>query len=560
MKKSLNQKPCASKTIRRFLAVLLAGAMLIGLCACAEQKSAEIKPVTVEREPGPQALQAANQATALALRQYIYARLKTEEFAEADFASLSMDEIAAMTEETAAAWETADALAAGAEAIIDQAIVLLKDSSDDQNTDSLWSQAQAIPFIAKGPDFSTIPLANGEGKQIDPKTWAENLTKQYDALRGAQRYKQLAEQMGTDTKTAVEQMALAQEIIHSQAVADADFWDKMTKAAQATKTACKVGLFVGATVATGGGSLASLAGSSMTVAKAGAVIVGGVDCIVDIGTTASTIVLGENHQVTMDFEKIGDVLQPISMVVGLATMDPGETVEKIALVGESVMEWFCPGKITGIVINPMKKGYMQAVAKLIEVAENNTSDTQEALETALEALGLSLPSGKDVTLENLMQVYTANATTSLASMEALAAQIGVQDWEAPTPDLQPQEIEPQATEEPNPSDAQPPKELMSVEEFEALDIYFQSEVAEIFGEPDATVTDEGHTVWLYFDRLQTSSEATYSIRFVFYTRDDVIEWYRSMGIEPDEEQLAGVRIMIIERRYKEVYLQKYNLQ
>ncbi len=55
-------------TIRRFLAVLLAGAMLFGLCACAGKKSAEIEPVTVEREPGPQALQTANAAAALALR------------------------------------------------------------------------------------------------------------------------------------------------------------------------------------------------------------------------------------------------------------------------------------------------------------------------------------------------------------------------------------------------------------------------------------------------------------------------------------------------------------
>jgi hypothetical protein len=193
----------------------------------------------------------------------------------------------------------------------------------------------------------------------------------------------------------------------------------------------------------------------MTVAQAGVVIVGGVDCIADVGKTSSAIVLGENHQVTMAFEKVGDALTPVSMVMSLATLKPGETVEKIALVGESVMEWFCPGKITGIAINPMKEGGTRVIAQLVDAAVNDTPGAREVLEKALEAIGLSLPSDKNVTLENLMKVYTANATTSLASMQELAAQIGLQDWEAPTPDLEPQEIEPQAPEETGPSDAPP---------------------------------------------------------------------------------------------------------
>ncbi|MPN21464.1 hypothetical protein SDC9_168844 [bioreactor metagenome] len=72
----------------RFLALLLACALMFSLSACGGQKGAgkadEIKPVTVERELEPQALQTANEATAIALRQYVYARLLTEAFLTVD--------------------------------------------------------------------------------------------------------------------------------------------------------------------------------------------------------------------------------------------------------------------------------------------------------------------------------------------------------------------------------------------------------------------------------------------------------------------------------------------
>lgn len=447
-----------SEVIRRFLAVLLTGAMLLGLCACTSKESAVIEPIIVEREPGPQALQTANEAAALALRYYIFARLKTEELIATDFESMPDGALESQMDALVSIWETADALVTGSEKITDQAVLLLEAAPAGQTAATVQPRAQFATLAVKVSDFSMIPLADDSGEVIDRQTWAENLSKQYDALRGAQRYKQLAQQLGTDTKTAVEQMALAQKIIRNaadleEAQAEVGAYTRSINIVEGYKTGSKVGLFIGATIATGGGSLASLAGSSMTVAQAGVVIVGGVDCIVDVGKTSSAIVLGENHQVTMAFEKVGDVLTPVSMVMSLATLKPGETVEQIALVGESVMEWFCPGKITGIAINQMKEGGTRVIAKLIDAAENNTPGAREALEKALEAIGLSLPSDKNVTLENLMKAYTANATTSLATMEALAAQIGVQDWEAPTPDLEPQEIEPQATEETSPSDA-----------------------------------------------------------------------------------------------------------
>jgi len=162
----------ATKTIRRFLAVLLAGGMLFSLCACAGEKSVEIEPVTVEREPGPEALQTANAATALALRYYIYARLKTEAFIAADFQSIPAQELKELVDELVLVWETADMLASGAQEIANQALVVL-DGSLVQQTALGQSGMRLTTLSAKPSNIRPVLLAAGEAKEIDPKTWAK---------------------------------------------------------------------------------------------------------------------------------------------------------------------------------------------------------------------------------------------------------------------------------------------------------------------------------------------------------------------------------------------------
>ena len=448
MKNRFYQKPCAAKTIKRFLAVLLAGTMLFGLCACAESKPKEVEEieptaVEVERAPGSEALQTANEATALALRYYIYARLKTEELIAADYESMPDGAFESLMDELVSIWETAQTLTSGAEDITDQAILLLETDSVNQTAATVQPRAQFTTLAAKKSDSSMIPLADNGGEIIDRQTWAENLSKQYDALRGAQKYKQLAEQLGTDTKTAVEQMALAQKIIRNaadleEAQAEVGAYTRSINIVEGYKTASKVGLFVGATVATGGGSLTALAGSSMSVPVAGAVLVGGVDCVVDVGKTTSSIILGEDHQVTVDFEKAGDVIQPVSMVMGLVTMDPTSAVEEIAFLGEAMMEWCYPGKVTGIAVETTKKGNSLVLARLIELMGENIPD----VEKTLEGLKLHLPQEEGVSLSELILANTVDSEAALEKMRELNAQISATSQEDENQSPPPQESEP----------------------------------------------------------------------------------------------------------------------
>ena len=429
---SLARKPFASRVGVRFSAVILVAAMLVGVWACsgqeptvtqptaggqesivtqpaaAEQESPVIEPVIVERELEPEALRTVNAANALALKYYIYARLKTEELLAADTQSMPEGAFVSQMDELVTLWETADALAAEANALTDQAIMLLGTPSAGQAT-LFHTQLQQVALVSR---------------DIDPETWAENLSKQYDALRGAQRHKQLAQQLGADTKTAVEQMALAQKILHNaadveEAQAEVNAYTRSINIVQGYKTASKVGLFIGAAVATGGGSLASLAGGSATLGQAGVLVVGGVDCIVDVGATTSSIVLGEDHRVTVGFQEAGDVIQPVSMVLGLVTLDPGQTEEMIALVGESMMEWFYPGKITALGIEPLKAGGTRMIARII----NTAGEEVPGIRSALEKIGLSLPSEAGISVSELTEAYTIDSKTAQASMQTFVTQI-----------------------------------------------------------------------------------------------------------------------------------------
>lgn len=129
-KLAVHIKSCAAKSGRRFLALLLSCVLIFGLSACGGQKTTgkaeELGPVTVEREPEPQALQTANEATAIALRQYIYARLATEAFLTADVSAMTAEELSEMADELFLAWENAELFSSAAMELTDTAVLLLE--------------------------------------------------------------------------------------------------------------------------------------------------------------------------------------------------------------------------------------------------------------------------------------------------------------------------------------------------------------------------------------------------------------------------------------------------
>jgi hypothetical protein len=406
------------KKINCFLATLLAAALIMSLCACSGSAS---ETVTAQRESSPDALAAANEAAALTLQQYIYARLETEKFITADFSSMQAEEISTMVDELTALWQTSGQLTASAEKIADQALLILEAPETSPAAEQTASKAgvslKASSLVASGGDYKVVQTA-GQTEVKDPKKWAEDLTAKYDAIKGGQTIKQLAQQLGTDAKSAYQQLVLAQDIIRNGAMADADFYDKLTKAAQATKTACKVGVFVTATIATGGGTLSALAGSSMTLAQSGAIIVGGVDCIVDVAATGSSIVLGDKHQLTIDANSVKDKLAPVSAVVGLMTLNTAEAGEKIAYIGDSLTDWFNDGKILGIQVTGGSSG-AQVSATQTDTSKVTESDAQ----STIEKMGFVPPEKQTSTLDDLIGDYKITSEDVIGTVNNIRIQV-----------------------------------------------------------------------------------------------------------------------------------------
>ena len=409
-----SERPAKSgkKGIRAVLALIVAAALALGFLPGLLDRS-EIAPVTASRSAEPLAAQTASEATAVALRQYIYARLATEAFASADLKSMSMEEIQTLLDDATQAWEAAGLAAYVADDISTQAIEVLEEYSVSKTSALMLSQDQDTAPKASSLGIPFVAYAEGSPGNPDPKAWAENLTRQYDALRGAKRYQQLARQLGTDAKSAYEQIELAQAIIHGQAMEDAAFWDKLTKAAQATKTASKVGLLGISMVATGGGSVALLEGAGL--------LVGGVDCIVDVADTGSTIILGDGNQVSAIFGDIKEKMGPVSSVIGLVTLNPSgigntakDTTEAMVYITDSLVDLFYEDKIVGIKVEGLSNNTIELSGQIFE----------SGAKAALEAAGYVLPENDTVkALSDILNGWKPDQELMISRLDALASQM-----------------------------------------------------------------------------------------------------------------------------------------
>ncbi|MDY0257993.1 zinc ribbon domain-containing protein [Gudongella oleilytica] len=372
----------------------------------------KIKPVKVQRGPEPLAAQTSSEASAIALKQYIYARIKTEEFEKAVLDKASIPELKIISESTARAWEDAMVYASVAEEINIQAIEVLE-SKIISRTKILNAFQSQLMFTAAAPvRYQTFTLTPIVPKEIDPKTWAESLTKKFDSTKGARRYNQLAQQLGTDAKAAYEQMQLAQQIINNEATEDAAFWDKLTQAAQVTKTACKVGLLGISMIGTGGGSVALLEGAGL--------LVGGVDCIVDVAETGSTIILGDGNQVAVAFGDIKEKMGPVSSLVGLVTLNPSgigkaakDTTEALVYVSDSLVDLFFEDKVMGIKVEGVSNHVISITSEVVRAGTEET----------LRDIGLKWPLDNDVkAIADILMGWKPDKDVTVARLDALAQQ------------------------------------------------------------------------------------------------------------------------------------------
>lgn len=414
-----------------------------------------VEPVQFVYPEPSEEVEAANVAATLALQQYVNARLVTEKFLVVDFAEEpNIDEVAALIEDALGSLEDAELIINQGLQIIDTAVgEETATGSDAAGSDSAGSDGAGLDVADSGLFWgqpvayqptslpSLFPAAPG-----DQQKWAEEFTKTYDQTKGPKKLQTLARQLGQDVKDIKAQLEAAQEIIHSGATKDAAFWDKMTKAAMATKTAAKLGLFVGASIATAGGAAAlaapTAAGSLAVAASTGGVgltaaasiAINGVDVMVEVGQTTSAIVLGEDHRLTAAWGSMQDTTGPIAGATLVAFPNPTDTVGLIADLSGNIMDYFADGRLWGFKMERYQEGKV-ALDKLL--AGNNSPvltvtplpevKTEAELESNLAAAGLSLPPQEVESLdEAIAQVDVMELSKALEILDALAKQLEIE--------------------------------------------------------------------------------------------------------------------------------------
>ena len=371
--------------MKKYVSLFLALIMIFTLASCGgrtdENTTVSLPAVATERA-------AVEQAGAIATQQYIIARLKTEALIEYDIENGSIDELKAMTDDTLEVWRLCELASVQAAELADYAQSLRSSAS---------TQAATMFYTSSSPAriglFTMVAYAAEENAAVK---WAKELTEKYDSYPAGQKVKQLAENLGTDAKKAYAQLKMAQNILEGEAYsAEGDTMQSFENAAMATKTVCKTGLYIGGVVA--GGGVAN------GILEAGGMIIGGVDTIVDIASTGSTIICGKNSKITMAANDFKDFMGPISSAAGGVNVLTGGikfagdaadkigSIDKLSYIGESLLDLVRDGKIMGGLITVGENGETTVTMTEIDVE----GKTPEEIEKELENAGLSLPQDEE---------------------------------------------------------------------------------------------------------------------------------------------------------------------
>lgn len=306
--------------MKKFFCVIIALVLSLSGCNTAKQTNKM-----------PKELDDLNSVTTLAVRSYIYSRLLTDKLIACDIYVISQDELKQLVNETTYAWDTTVKITDEIPNIADNTIELIQKSDE-----STLSKTKASASL-----FLTAYAAENTSE------WAKRISGQFDAIKGANKLKQLGEQLGTDAKKAYQQLTMAQNILQGEAATEeGDLYQKWQQIAEGTKTACKTGMFVCSTIVTA--STTSAVAGCVTLGEATSIIVSGVDVLLDVGSTSSNIILGVDNKASIGLDKIKSDFAPVSYVFGIINFQDATIGERISFVGESFTDWFYDGKIAGI--------------------------------------------------------------------------------------------------------------------------------------------------------------------------------------------------------------------
>lgn len=353
------------------------------------------------------------------------------------------------------------------------------------------------------------------------------ITDIYDKAPHGKKIQTLAKFLGTDAKRAQLILNSSQDEIQ-QAVwgEEGDAYQKMENTAIVVKDGCKVAGFVGGIALTGGA--AGFAASGV-VAKT-AVIVGGVDLVLEVGEDGANMALGDNNKVAQVVGELRSVTEPAAGLLTIVNI-PGNlssAADKLGAItfgAEQIVSLAQDGNVIGI--------------NLVAAAENVAGSVKLPNTTA--SLGGEVVSGSEEEVNNWAEsvniVPNTAPLTSVLALDKIDSEKTINEiisWLSEQKQKEKAAQEEQAGNKKEDS-SQANKNAMPYSEFEELDdkglLKNIANVTKYLGEPSIKTNENGRIVYVYYDLVKYESDNFGSLKISFYNEEDYKRFIESMGAD-----------------------------
>lgn len=310
----------------------------------------------------------------------------------------------------------------------------------------------------------------------------------------------LAKHFGVDVKKAQLILNQSQDMATREAWGEAgDSFEKLENQAIVIKDSCKVAVYVGGVVATGGAAGFATAGTLAQVT----VVATGVDLALEVTEDGAQIALGDKNKVSSFVKDVRTVTEPIATVLTIANIPSnlGKAIGKFEAVNVGLEEFRSTaqeGKVIGIDLKNFEYHPSFQVIKNtkypgeLTIAELEMAEVEDWIKSINKDY-------KPMTSEEVKE-YISNVSEVSEPKEEVV-----------------NEEEEEFTEEST------PKGEISYSEWDNWgdeDSRYKGDLIEKFGDPDVVTTNSsGKEVWIYLDLVYNSSGNTCSPVYTFYSTD-----------------------------------------
>ncbi|HRX44105.1 MAG TPA: hypothetical protein P5059_02555 [Candidatus Dojkabacteria bacterium] len=320
----------------------------------------------------------------------------------------------------------------------------------------------------------------------------------------------LAKHFGVDVKKAQLILNQSQDMATREAWGEAgDAFEKLENQAIVIKDSCKVAVYVGGVVATGGAAGFATAGTLAQVT----VVATGVDLALEVTEDGAQIALGDKNKVSSFVKDVRTVTEPIATVLTITNIPSnlGKAIGKFEAVNvglEQLRASAQEGKVIGIDLKNFEYNPPFQVIKNtkypgeVTVAELERAEVEDWIKSI----------NKDYKPMTNEEVKEFVENIELEEKESV-----VEESEDTSNVESNEEEEEEFTEEST------PKGEISYSEWDNWgdeDSRYKGDLIEKFGDPDVITTNSsGKEVWIYLDLVYNSLGNTCSPVYTFYSTD-----------------------------------------